>query len=51
MASKKDAKKPKTLPVGTRVTWHYRSATGHGSVAGIKKLGTTSATTEYRIRE
>ena len=45
------AGKPRTLPVGTPVTWHYRSAIGHGSIAGIAKLGTTSATTKYNIRE
>lgn len=38
-------------PAGTRVTWHYRSAIGHGVIAGIRKPGTTHATTEYRIKE
>lgn len=41
----------KLIPKGTKVTWHYRSATGHGTVIGVAKLGTSSATTKYRIRE
>jgi hypothetical protein len=40
-----------TIPAGTKVTWHYRSAIGHGSVVGIAKKGTTSATTKYRIKQ
>lgn len=51
MTAKKRAKKVRTIPRGTPVTWHYRSAIGHGSIAGIKKRGKTSASTEYRIRE
>lgn len=39
------------IPVGTHVTWHYRSAIGHGTVVGVAKQGTTSATTKYRIRQ
>ena len=27
-----------TIPVGTNVTWHYRSAIGHGTVIGVHKL-------------
>lgn len=42
---------PKTIPVGTKVTWHYRSAIGHGKVAGIAKKGTTSSTTKYRVKQ
>lgn len=42
---------PDTLSVGTRVSWHYRSAIGHGTIVGIHKAGTTHATTEYSIRE
>ena len=26
-----------TIPVGTNVTWHYRSAIGHGTVIGVHK--------------
>ena len=26
-----------TIPVGTDVTWHYRSAIGHGTVTGVHK--------------
>ena len=29
----------KTIPVGTKVTWHYRSAIGHGTVKGIHEKG------------
>lgn len=39
------------LRTGTRVTWHYRSAIGHGIIKGIHKRGTTHANTEYSIRE
>ncbi len=41
----------KTIPTGTSVTWHYRSAIGHGTVAGVNKRGTTSANTMYSIRQ
>jgi hypothetical protein len=44
-------KKVETFPVGTQVTWHYRSAIGHGTIEGIAKKGKTSANTKYRIRE
>jgi hypothetical protein len=40
-----------TLPAGTSVTWHYRSAIGHGTVVGIHKLGTTADTTMYDVRQ
>lgn len=39
------------IPDGTRVAWPYRGATGHGTVSGIYKRGTTSANTEYDISE
>ena len=26
-----------TIPAGTKVAWHYRSAIGHGTVKGIHK--------------
>lgn len=39
------------IPNGTRVSWHYRSAIGHGTVTGAHKAGKTSGTTEYSIRE
>lgn len=54
MATKKPAAKKAsggTIPTGTAVTYHYRSAIGHGTVAGVSKKGTTSATTRYSIRE
>jgi hypothetical protein len=46
----------KTIPVGTRVTWHYRSAIGHGIVIGVivigvSEMGTTAANTIYNIRQ
>ena len=41
----------KTIPVGTSVTWHYRSAIGHGTVVGVKKKGTTADNTMYNVRQ
>ncbi|MGH8802633.1 MAG: hypothetical protein ACREX6_10135 [Casimicrobiaceae bacterium] len=41
----------KTIPVGTSVTWHYRSAIGHGTVKGVHKMGTTAANTMYAIEQ
>lgn len=41
----------KTIPVGTKVTWHYRSAIGHGKVIGIYKLGTTADKTMYKVKQ
>lgn len=41
----------KTIPNGTVVTWHYRSAIGHGIVSGIHKKGTTADNTMYSIKE
>lgn len=41
----------KTIPAGTSVTWHYRSAIGHGTVKGVHKLGTTAANTMYSVSE
>ena len=40
-----------TIPSGTAVTWHYRSAIGHGTVTGVHKQGTTAANTMYSIKE
>jgi surface antigen len=39
-----------TIPVGTNVTWHYRSAIGHGTVIGVHKMGTTADDTMYIVR-
>lgn len=50
MASKK-ASSFKTIPAGTAVSWHYRSAIGHGTVIGVHKRGTTAANTMYSIKE
>ena len=41
----------KTIPAGTSVSWHYRSAIGHGTVTGVHKLGTTADNTTYSIAE
>lgn len=41
----------KTIPAGTRVTWHYRSAIGHGTVVRVNKIGTTAANTMYDVRQ
>ncbi len=41
----------KTIPKGTAVTWHYRSAIGHGTVTGVHQLGTNADTTMYSIAE
>ena len=41
----------KTIPNGTSVSWHYRSAIGHGTVKGVHKLGTTADNTMYSIAE
>lgn len=51
MAAKKRVRKTKTIPSGTAVTWRYRGGEGHGTVIGIASMGTTSATTRYRVRE
>jgi hypothetical protein len=41
----------KTIPVGTKVTWHYRSAIGHGTVKGVHKKGTNADNTMYSITQ
>ena len=41
----------KTIPVGTKVTWHYRSAIGHGSITGVFKMGTNADNTMYSVRQ
>ena len=40
-----------TIPAGTNVTWHYRSAIGHGTVIGVHKIGTTADNTMYSVRQ
>ena len=44
-------KRFETIPIGTRVTWHYRSAIGHGTVVGVNKLGTTADNTMYDVEQ
>ena len=41
----------KTIPVGTKVTWHYRSAIGQGTVKGVHKKGTNADNTMYSIAQ
>ncbi len=41
----------KTIPTGSSVTWHYRSAIGHGSVSGVHKLGKTADDTMYSVTQ
>ena len=41
----------KTIPAGTSVTWHYRSAIGHGTVVRVHKMGTTADNTTYDVRQ
>ncbi|MEO7042651.1 MAG: hypothetical protein ABI035_10360 [Gemmatimonadaceae bacterium] len=52
-ASKSASKAPsfKTIPANTAVSWHYRSAIGHGTVTGVHKLGSTADNTMYSINE
>ena len=49
MATKK--KTFKIIPVGTKVSWHYRSAIGHGTVTGVSEMGTNADNTMYSVRE
>ena len=41
----------KTIPTGAKVSWHYRSAIGHGTVTGVFKKGTNADNTMYSVRE
>lgn len=40
-----------TIPAGTKVTWRYRSAIGHGTVTGVHRMGTTADNTMYSVRQ
>ncbi len=51
MTIKKKSPPFKTIPSGTSVTWHYRSAIGHGTVTSIHKMGTTADNTMYSIKQ
>lgn len=51
MAAKKKSPTFETIPAGTSVTWHYRSAIGHGTVTGIHRPGTTADNTMYSIAQ
>ena len=41
----------KTIAVGTKVSWHYRSAIGHGTVTGVSEMGTNADSTMYSVRQ
>lgn len=47
----KTEKSFETIPAGTAVTWHYRSAIGHGTVIGVHRMGTTADNTMYSVRQ
>lgn len=47
----KEKKSFETIPNGTKVTWHYRSAIGHGTVTGVHKMGTNKDNTMYSVKE
>ncbi|MDI1253300.1 hypothetical protein [Thermomonas sp.] len=54
MPTKTAPQKPasfETIANGTDVTWHYRSAIGHGTVTGVHKHGTTAANTMYSVKQ
>ena len=40
-----------TVPVGTKVTWYYRSAIGHGTVRGVHERGTNADNTMYSVEQ
>jgi surface antigen len=40
-----------TIPVGTKVSWHYRSAIGHGTVTGVSEMGTNADKTMYSVSQ
>lgn len=41
----------KPLPKGTKVTWHYRSAIGHGTIESVAKPAKKKSKILYNIRE
>ena len=41
----------KPLKSGTNVTWHYRSAIGHGTIKSVYKMGTNYDNTMYNIKQ
>ena len=41
----------KPLKNGTNVTWHYRSAIGHGTIKSVYKMGTDDDNTMYNIKQ
>jgi len=50
-ATKATKKEFATIPAGTEVTYHYRSAIGHGTIKSIFKKGTNADNTEYSIEQ
>ena len=49
--TKSTKKEFETIPAGTEVTYHYRSAIGHGTVKSVFKKGTNADNTEYSIEQ
>ncbi len=49
--TKSTKKEFETIPSGTEVTYHYRSAIGHGTVKSVFKKGTNADNTEYSIEQ
>lgn len=43
--------KSAVFPVGTAVEWTYRSAVGHGTVAGYAPKGVDHAHTRYKLAQ
>lgn len=41
----------KPLPNGTKVTWHYRSAIGHGTIKSVAKPAVKKSKILYNITE
>ena len=41
----------KPLPKGTKVTWHYRSAIGHGTIVSVAKPAMKKSKILYNIRQ
>lgn len=45
------AKHTPALHAGEPVTWPYRGTHGWGRIAGVASVGTTEATTRYKVRQ
>jgi hypothetical protein len=51
LRSRKEEPNFKPLKNGTNVTWHYRSAIGHGTIKSVYKMGTNYDNTMYNIKQ